>query len=267
MRAPIIRMPHYPKGIDREFTELLEFMIETMGTRFRNQALLALNKSTVEKFADAQAGNYANIFTKLARQATRKILRQFSNEAIENYSFKILNKANKYNRDETYKAMEKALGINLKQLIAKEALSPQINALITETEVWLKRLRDETLQNFTANSLRAMALGNDMTGVMKQFDLSLSKQKNAAKFIARNQLANFNGILTKIRHQKVGIEKGIWQTSEDEKVRVCHQKRNGKKFKLSEGCYSSCDDQWLLPGTDYNCRCVYQAVIKEFEGL
>ena len=258
-------MPHYPKGIDREFSELLETMINKMGQKFRKQVLEALHVSTIDKFADAQVGNYAVVFNKLAKQVTRKLLRQFSNDAIQEYSEKILNRANKYNRDETYKAMEKALGINLKQLVAQEALTPQINALIMETAEWVKRLRDETIQNFTANSLRAMSLGNDLTGVMKQFDLSLSKQKDAAKFIARNQLANFNGLLTKIRFQKVGVKKGMWRTSEDEKVRPCHRKRNNVIFPLNKGCYSSCDGKYLYPGTDYNCRCIMLAMLDEFE--
>lgn len=261
----IVRMPHYSKTIDREFNTLLETMINKMGDKFRKQALLALHKSTIDKFSDAQTGNYATVFTKLARQVTRKLISQFSNEKIESYAFDILNKANKYNQNETYKAMEKALGINLKTLIAKESLSPAINALIIETEEWLKKLRDDTLQRFTTNSLRAMALGRDLDGVMEEFDLSLSKQKEAAKFTARNQLSNFNGILTKIRFQKVGVKKGKWQTSEDEKVRPCHRKRNGMIFDLNKGCYSSCDGKYLYPGTDYNCRCLLIALLDEFE--
>jgi SPP1 gp7 family putative phage head morphogenesis protein len=167
----------------------------------------------------------------------------------------------------TYKALEKAVGLNYKQLVLKEALNPTINALIIETATWVQRLRDQTLQNFSANSLRAMALGNTIDGVLKEFDLEKSKQKNAAKFVARNQIANFNGILTKIRHQKVGIEEGRWKTSGDEKVRPCHRDRDGKVFKLAEGCYSACDDKYLIPGSDFNCRCIYYAIIDEFKGI
>ena len=263
--AAIIRMPHYSKAIDREFYALLEEMIDKMAVKFKSQALLSLHKSTINKFTDAQTGNYAVVFTKLAKQATKKIIKQFSDDKIESYASNILNKADKYNQAETYKSMEKALGINVKTLMAKEALSPQINALIIETELWLKKLRDDTLEYFTNNSLRAMSLGNDLDGVMKQFDLSLSKQKNAAKFIARNQLSNFNGLLTKIRFQKVGVKKAKWQTSDDEKVRPCHRARNDITFDLSKGCYSRCDGKWLYPGTDYNCRCLLIAVLDEFE--
>jgi SPP1 gp7 family putative phage head morphogenesis protein len=258
-------MPHYPKGIEREFSEMLEFMIERMGDKFLKQAILALNQSTIAKFADAQEGNYAKVFNKLAKQVTRKLLKQFSNEAIEEYCKKSLQKANKFNQRATYSPLEKALGINLQQLVAQEAMSPTINALILETAAWAKRLRDDTLEYFTANTLRAMALGNTIDGVLEEFDISRSKQKEAAKFIARNQVSNFNGILTKLRHQKVGITQGRWRTTEDEKVRVCHQKRNNVVFDLSKGCYSSCDQKWLLPGTDYNCRCIYIAIIPEFE--
>ncbi len=262
-----VLMPRYPKGVDRDFQEFVSLMIEKIADKFKKQALESLHVSTVEKFADAQVGNYAKVFTLLAKKVARKIIKQYSNVAIDEYCAKVLGKANKYNRDMTYAGIEKAIGINMKQLILKESMSPTINALILETSQWIKRLRDETLQNFTANSLRAMSLGNTIDGVLKEFDLAKSKQKNAAKFVARNQVANFNGILTKIRHQSVGIEEGIWITAHDERVRPSHKARDGKKFKLSEGLYSSIDQKYLIPGTDFNCRCIYKAIIKEFEGI
>ena len=40
---------------------------------------------------------------------------------------------------------------------------------------------------------------------------------------------------------------------------------DGKKFKINEGLYSSCDGKTLLPGMDYNCRCIMKPIIPDDE--
>lgn len=247
------KMPKSPKRFERQFAEFTTFMIEQMAQRFRNQAILALNKGTVEKFADAQVGNYNTVFLTMANRVRRKLMVQFSNDRIEKQTKDMLEKVNRYNQQQTYAPIEQGLGINTTALIAQEGLKPQVNALMGETLQWAKKLRDDTLQHFTANTMRAMALGQPLEEVLAGFDLEASKRKNHAKFIARNQIANFNGLTTKIRHQKLGITQGIWITSKDERVRKCHQVRDGKEFDLTKGLYSSCDGKSLFPGTDYQC--------------
>ena len=262
-----IKMPHYPKGIEKEFSRFVVFMIERMADKFKKQVILGMNKSTVKKFADAQTGNYAVVFRALAARVSKKLLKQFSNEAIEKYSNMTLSKADKFNRDKTYNAMESVFGIDQKQLVRQEALSRKIKPLILETAQWAEKLRDDTLEKFTANTLRSMSMGTSIDKIVNEFDLSVSKNKNAAKFIARNQIASFNGLLTKVRFQKAGVTKGVWKTSQDEVVRPCHKAREGQVFDLSEGCFSKCDGKYLFPGTDYNCRCIMLGVVDEFEEL
>jgi len=114
---------------------------------------------------------------------------------------------------------------------------------------------------YTANSLRAMTQGSSLAEIMEQFDGLVEKRKNHAKFTARNQIANFNSITTKLRAQNLGITRARWITSHDERVRPCHDVRNGKEFDLDKGLYSSCDGEWLLPGVDYQCRCDYELII------
>jgi SPP1 gp7 family putative phage head morphogenesis protein len=260
-----IPMPNSPKRFERQYADFTVFMIEQMAQRFKNQVLLALNKSTVEKFSDAQVGNYSTVYLTLANRVRRKLLKQFSNPRIKKQTDDTLSKVNEYNQQRTYAPVESSLGLNTTALIAKEGLKPQVNALMLETANWSKKLRDDTLEHFTANTLRSMALGKPLSEIIDEFDTEVSKRKNHARFIARNQVANFNGLTTKIRHQKLGITEGIWVTSKDERVRKCHKVRNGKRFKLSQGLYSSCDRKQLFPGTDYQCRCTYRAIVPEAE--
>lgn len=260
-----IKSPEYQKQFERQYAEIVTFMIEQIIGRFENNALKGLQKSTTEKFEDAQIGNFASVFLKLAKSVKRKILKQFNNKRLEQATRKVLSKANNTNQDKLYSRISKEIGIDKKKLIAEEGLKPTTNALILETAQWAKKLRDDTLEEITAQTLRSMTQGTDLQDIIDELKQTGKERKNKAKFIARNQIANFNSISTKIRAQNLGIQEAIWITSRDERVRKCHQVRDGKRFDLAEGLYSSCDGKKLLPGTDYNCRCDYRLIIPEFE--
>lgn len=256
-----IRSPNSPKSQERELDEAIDYMIGQMAKRFRNQVFGELNQTTIKKFADAQSGNYARVFLRLAGQVRRKLLKQFDDKRIEQLVKTVLTKVNRRNRSELYRLVEKRIGLSSKELTQTEGLTFDINALVLETEQWVKKLRDDTLELYTNNSLRAMTLGQSLDEVTAQFDDLTEKRKNHAKFTARNQIRNFNSVTTKIRAQNLGLTRARWITSKDERVRTCHEKRNGKEFDLDKGLYSSCDGKWLLPGVDYQCRCDYELII------
>lgn len=260
-----IKAPSAPKTIERRFGEANENMIELMSRMYENQVLKALKVSTIEKFADSsdQSGNYARAFKRLSIQVKRKLLRRFSNLRIERMAKKFLEQADRQTQAKLYAAIEKKIGIPAKELAIKEGLKQTKNALILETATWMQKLRDETLELYTANTLRAMTQGTGINGVMEEFAKMKEKRKNHAKFTARNQINNFNSIMTKTRARKVGITKAVWETSEDERVRASHRERNGKEFDLNEGLYSSLDGKTLLPATDYQCRCTYILIIDD----
>ena len=214
-----INTPKASKKFERVYAEFALFMVSQIEQRFENQAFGGLHKSTVEKFEDAQIGNYAAIFKTLTNRVRRKLMSQFSNKRIEEFVKSTLTKADNNNSSVLYRSASEALGIDMKQLLANDIAKPKINALIEESIAWTKKLRDETLELFTTTTLRGMALGNSLEEIMKGFKAKASDRKNHSKFIARNQIATFNAMTSKMRHQKLGITKGIWVTGHDERVR------------------------------------------------
>jgi len=280
-RPTPVKAPKSPRGIENELASAIEFMVETMAKRFQNQVLGQIQVKTVEKFADeapdpadlealirykfadAQTGNFAAILLRLARSAKKSILKQFSNDRLETISQQMLGKLDRKSKEEFYKRVAAKTGINVADLIAKEGMKSTTNALVAETAQWIQTLRDDTFQKFTNNTLFGMSQGESLDTIVSQFDGVVSERKNHAKFLARNQVQNYNSITTKIRAQNLGITKAIWETAGDERVRPSHEDREGKEFDLAEGLYSSLDDLYLLPGTDYNCRCTYTMIIPE----
>lgn len=258
-----VKSPLPLRTTEREFEEAFAAMIDLMSRIYRKQVIEAMQAGTVEKFADAQKGNFASIFLKLAGSVSRRIKARFSNDRIKKVVTKYLQETNKRNQKKLYSQIESSVGVDAKRLVAEEGLKANTNALILETSEWAKKLRDETLETYTANSLRVMTLGSTLEQVLAEFDGLKEKRRDQAKFTARNQINNFNSVMTKVRAQNIGITKAIWQTSEDERVRDSHRQRNGKEFDLAKGLYSSLDGETALPGVPYQCRCTYILVIPD----
>ena len=247
---------------EREYASFLVYVISTASTQYKNSTILALNRDTVKKFADAkQTGNYASIFQKLSNAIQKKILDRFSDEKVYQKTKDIFDRIDKNNEKKLYEAMAKASGISIKTILQKENKKPNTKAIITSTAEWASKTLTESLQTYSANTLRAMTLGQDLDDIAKQFDVLVEKRKGHAAMVARTQVSTFNALCSKVRAQNLGITKGIWQTAEDDRVRKSHEDRDGKEYELTKGLYSSIDSISLLPGVDYRCRCVSSYVI------
>jgi len=260
------KAPEPPKSEIRQFGNAIEYMVDQMAQRWRTQIFKELNQDTISKFSDAaQEGNFAKVFLAMAARVRRKLLKQFDDKRIEDLAKKYTSKVDNRNRAEFYRRAEEKIGISREELEATEGLTSQIKAYQLETMQWIKKMRDDTLQQWTSQTLRQMAEGKGLPEIMKQFDGMVEQRKGHAKMIARTQISTFNSLTSKARAQNLGITKAIWKTASDERVRTCHQARDGKEYLLSEGLYSSCDGKTLLPGTDYNCRCTAIMIIPEMD--
>jgi SPP1 gp7 family putative phage head morphogenesis protein len=250
------------KSHERKFSEALVAMVDIIGRIYKNQVILELNQKTISKFSDEeQSGNYANVFLKISRRIIKKLLSRFDDERIDKLASMTLEKASLDNSRLFYNAVSRSIGIDPSEIMKKEISRPFTNALIQETSQWAKKLRDDCLAEFTARTLRAMSQGNSIDDIMKEFSGMVETRKNHAKFVARTQIANFNAIMSKNRAQNLGVTEADWLGHDDGRERPCHKARNGKRFKLSEGLFSKCDGKWLLPGTDYQCRCKARYVL------
>lgn len=274
-----VKSPEPPKSEMREFGQAIKHMVDQMAKRFRNQVLDELNKSTIEKFettdsamviagvkfADAQTGNFARVFLKMAARVRRKLFRQFDDKRLEKIARQYTGRVNRRNASEFYSRVSKRIGISQQELEATEGLTSQINAFQLETAQWIKKMRDDTMAQWTSNTLRDMAEGKTLPEILSQFDGMIEKRNRHAEMVARTQISTFNSLVSKTRARNLGIEKAVWVTSKDERVRSSHAARDGKEFDLADGLFSSTDGKTLLPGVDYQCRCDYRMIIPGME--
>lgn len=83
--------------------------------------------------------------------------------------------------------------------------------------------------------------------------------ESRARLIARDQIEKLNGQLTERRQRALGVDRYVWRTVGDERVRDEHEARDGQTFAWSDPPSDG------HPGEPINCRCWAEPILDETE--
>lgn len=122
-------------------------------------------------------------------------------------------------------------------------------ALITSIA---ERLHDdvaEVVRDATRRGARVETLAGELA---ERYGVSESR----AELIARDQVLKANADLTRIRHASAGIDRYVWSTSRDERVRPLHRALEGTIQSWDAPPVTNDRGDRNHPGGDYQCRCV-----------
>ena len=247
------------ENFEQEIENFLVFMSEQIGTRFNNQVLKKLNKSSINKFQDAQTGNFAVIFRTLSKYAIRRLLKQFSNKRIEQYLNAFYKRIDKASQSTFYKTIEHDLGVSIKDIIKTDGLNSFINANSLKTALQIEAVRDRAIETMSTNLIRLMTAGQRLDTLYEEVENVTGKNKTKSTLVARQELTVFNSQLNKKRALNLGFSQRKWNavggTSGSTRTRKCHTVRDGKFYPVDGKLYSSCDGKSLEVGEEINCRC------------
>lgn len=85
----------------------------------------------------------------------------------------------------------------------------------------------------------------------------LGKAENRARLIARDQVLTFQAELNRSRQRANGIERFIWRTVGDFRVRDLHENREGIEYTWQTGAGA----QDTYPGVGVQCRCWAEPIL------
>ena len=148
----------------------------------------------------------------------------------------------------------------------REATSDNIGLIKSIPEQYFDRVT-ETVTSGWMQGLRWESLVDQ---IQRDGDIT----ENRAKLIARDQTSKMNSAFNRERQQQVGIERYIWRTSGDERVRgnpggkypdaeSDHWDLDGKTFRWDEPgpCKGTISGEPCHPGEDVNDRCWAEPVV------
>lgn len=226
--------------------------------------LLPFLKASQSMYAlDNMSSQLHVIFNRLNAQFTGNIIASFA----QNTAAPIIEKIAKNNKKKFDRSVNKATGIDLGPIITTEGLEDFMSMNINKNVSLIKTLPTEYFKQIEVIVNNGIISGARYSTIAKEITSKIgsanSKLANRIKTIARNEVQTINSQLTLRRSESLGIKKGIYRTSEDERVRKCHSELNNVEFDLKKGAWSKSCGKFIQPGiTDINCRCSYSPVIE-----
>lgn len=101
---------------------------------------------------------------------------------------------------------------------------------------------------------RGVTSGLSVKAIQQEIKARYGVSDYRARLIAQDQTTKFHSQLTEYRLKSVGVEKYIWRSVQDSRVRPDHAERNGKEFSWDNPPYDG------HPGQPVRCRCRAEAV-------
>jgi SPP1 gp7 family putative phage head morphogenesis protein len=258
---------------ERMLGDYLGLMLSRFGSRFKSTVTNKIGKKTARMFADdgyfaepeqeepQEEQTYYELLLLLLLLWRRKAKEQYDDERIQQDVKAVLKRVETLNSTILTKAISEATGISPAQLKPDAETVNKIDALEQQAIDAIKKIRDDTLADMQAQVLKLAAQGETPAEIQKQIDELVTKRTRRAELSAQNQIDFTNSMITKVRAQGLGIRMAVWITMRDEKVRRTHEDRHGQEFTLARGCWSPLDQKYILPGEEYNCRCVYKLIM------
>lgn len=190
------------------------------------------------------------------------------------FSAQFVGKVNEANKRRTIKIMERATGVDIRQLIQSEDLSDVVGAKIAENASLIRTIPEEFLKRVEGVVYRGTIRGDTAGSLIKELQKTYDITENRARVIARDQTSKINSALNKKRQQRLGIDLYVWRGAGDERQRKSHDVLNGMTCRWDDPTVYSEDDgkTWKKrssiggyigdPGEDIQCRCHGQPIIR-----
>lgn len=171
-----------------------------------------------------------------------------------------------FNRRQFSNSGVQLVGIDFRSF--EQYLQPEIDAFVSANVDLIRSIESVYFDDVKQILLTEIRNGSLISEIARKIEKRGLASSSRAKFIARDQVGKFNGSLTELRQQSLGVDSYIWRTSRDERVRgrpggrfpdanPSHWAREGKVFKWSDPPSGG------HPGQDYACRCTAEAIIDE----
>lgn len=166
---------------------------------------------------------------------------------VEKLAEEFASKTQTFQRIQLGAQVKAALGVDLFSTDAK--LRALAEGFVSENVALIKDIPAKILSDVEQTVTRGISSGKLTKDLADEIEDKFGFGESRAKLIARDQVNKFYSKVAASRHQSMGVNKFVWRTVGDERVRDSHEILEGEIF--------SYDDlpEPGLPGEEINCRC------------
>lgn len=150
-----------------------------------------------------------------------------------------------YNKEDVSRVIRSVIGVDV--LTSEPWLQNQIQWFITTNRKLIKDLPTKATFQIEQIAQKGLAQGKTASDIGEEISKQFGIAERRAELIARDQVGTFNAELTQLRQREVGVEKFIWRTAMDERVRPEHAEREGETYEWAN------PPDGEIPGGPINC--------------
>lgn len=165
------------------------------------------------------------------------------------------------NRDQVRRQARAGLGVDIATLDTK--VPSMIEHFVGENVALIRSLSSRTFDKVEGVVTRGVTSGARWEDVADDIEDEFDVSTRHARLIARDQVGKLNGQLTAARHQELGVEKFVWRTAGDDRVRDEHEERDGEEYEYDD------PPDGEIPGEPILCRCTadpsFEDILDELE--
>lgn len=230
-----------------------EFVLPQIGDIIRHSTSLRPTGDSIERSDD-----FSDDIEQAISAAKIQFKRKYTDREISFFAEKAADRMQTFNRKEFAKQFSAVLGIDLTTI--EPWLPTEIKAFTRENVSLIKSIPDQYFDKVEQTIIRNVRAGALQPDIEKEIQRIYDVSESRAALIARDQTAKFNGTLTQLRQQSVGVKKYRWSTSLDERVRGnpsgLYPKATPSHFDRENLIYSwDSPPDGGHPGQDFSCRC------------
>ena len=259
----------YPLAIEREYAKDLAAYVRKQSKiieSFVPEMTDALWKNRIRADKERQDA-FGDWLNKLVDKIGGAIKKYVGNErggnvtAVTKTALKTFAKVNNFNKRQFGEIMESVFGTAAQEKPKSRNLEMTKTIWVSQNTTLIKSVDSEIMDKVRYTLSQKIIDAADKKILQEELirdirTLTGVSEKRAA-LIGADQVGKLNGMLTRYRQQSAGIERYIWVTRGDDRVRLAHKSRHGVSYRWDSPPPGG------HPGEAIRCRCVAQPLIDE----
>ena len=249
----------YPRSLEREYCRSLLSLLKAAHGLVEARLLPELPRLQAEAAAvfDSSAvrlDDYASTTARLFDDIRVEYEQTITETHFEDVAAKAAGQVSTFNRVQVTRQFQSLLSVDV--LAYEPWLEPLAKGFVRENVALIKSLETKHFDDIERRVLQTFRSGKRAESLSRQLKEQYGATQKRAMLIARDQIGKLNGNLTRQRQKALGVERYIWRTSKDERVRSLHLKRENTEFSWDDPPEDG------HPGEAIQCRCTADPVIE-----
>lgn len=175
------------------------------------------------------------------------LFQELTGPVLQRLADKYARRTSDFQRKELQKQIRSVLGVDL--ALVERNLSTRVEDFTAEQVARIKSMAQGYLDDVEKRVIAGVRAGTRPSEIAQGLVDRYGVAESSAQRIANDQVGKFYGELNRVRQTDLGVNRYVWNTVRDNRVREEHAQRHGETYAWDEPPEDG------HPGEAINCRC------------